>query len=132
MRIHPEGESLTTLASPASFTGHVWRTDVIVPETADHLGGIRFLYEPGARSFWHIHDREQAIIVVLGRGIVCWEGLDAPRRLQAGDWWHVAPGVPHWHGATTSHPFAHFAVNAGSTHWLHEVDEADYLAEPSG
>ena len=94
---------------------------------AEHLAGARFLYEPGARSYWHVHECEQAIIAAYGTGVVAWEGLDAPRVLRAGDWWHVEPGVPHWHGATTASAFAHLAVTAGgATHWLHEVSDADY------
>ncbi|UQX89322.1 cupin domain-containing protein [Jatrophihabitans telluris] len=128
--IHGSGMS-TIMASPANFTGRVWRTDYLQPPDLDHLAGSKFLYEPGARSFWHMHEREQAIVGVYGNGLVSWEGLQVPAELRAGDWWHVEPGVPHWHGASPTSAFAHLAVTAGGpTIWLHEVSESDYRASP--
>jgi quercetin dioxygenase-like cupin family protein len=132
MRVVPELTTSSYLADAANFTGRVWRTDYIEPADLAGLAGSRFLYEPGARSHWHVHEHEQAIIAVHGSGIVAWEGLDAPIPLGAGDWWHVEPGVPHWHGATTRSAFAHLAVTAGGrTIWLHEVSDADYEVQPN-
>lgn len=136
MRIVADRSVPLTAADPASFTGRVWRSDYIAPTDLDHLAGSRFLYEPGARSFWHVHDHEQAIIVVYGSGLVAWEGLDVPHQLEVGDWWHVEPGVAHWHGATDHSVFAHLAVTSGgATHWRDEVSVAQYAGsagpEPS-
>lgn len=129
MLVVPERSVSSSLANTVNFTGRVWRTDYIVPTSDDRIAGSRFLYEPGARSFWHVHEREQAIIAVYGRGLVAWEGLSTAEPLEVGDWWHVAPGVPHWHGATADAPFAHLAVTAGgATIWLHEVSDHDYQA----
>src|SRR5690349_17277104 len=128
MEIVPAGLIPSSLADPARFTGRVWRTDYLQPEDPDHMAGVRFLYEPGARSYWHVHEQEQAIIAVYGIGVVAWEGLDAPRTLEVGDWWHVEPNVPHWHGASPTSAFAHLAVTAGGpTIWLHEVSDEEYL-----
>jgi quercetin dioxygenase-like cupin family protein len=127
MRVIPEPSVSTSLADSAHFTGRVWRGDYIEPAGADRLAGTRFLYEPGARSHWHIHEREQAIIAVYGWGAVAWEGLDEPTALRAGDWWHVEPGVAHWHGASAASAFAHLAVTTGgATIWLHEVTAREY------
>jgi quercetin dioxygenase-like cupin family protein len=127
MHVILESELVSELANSANFTGRVWRTDYVQPEDANALSGSRFLYEPGARSYWHVHEREQVIIAVSGVGLVAWEGLTAAHRLSAGDWWHVEPGVPHWHGATPTAPFAHLAVTAGgATTWLDAVSETDY------
>jgi quercetin dioxygenase-like cupin family protein len=129
MKVIVGGAIAAELADTTRFTGRVWRTDYIEPESSDRMSGLRFVYEPGARSFWHMHEREQAIIAVYGDGLVAWEGLDAPITLTVGDWWHVTPGVAHWHGATPISSFAHVAVNTGgSTRWLHEVSEQDYRA----
>ncbi len=128
MQVIGSDDRPSALADPAQFTGRVWRTDLLTPPDTEHLAGVRFLYEPGARSHWHVHEREQVIIAVYGSGLVAWEGLAAPTSLGAGDWWHVRPGLPHWHGATRTAAFAHLAVTAGgSTTWLHEVSEAEYL-----
>lgn len=119
---------VSTPADESHFTGRVWRTDFVRPPETVALAGSRFLYEAGARSYWHVHEHEQVIVAVLGTGLVSWQGLAAPRVLGAGDWWHVSPGVPHWHGASADSVFAHLAVTAGgSTTWLHEVADADYL-----
>ena len=103
MRVIPDRSVVTSLADPTRFTGRVWRTDYIDPDDLEHLAGSRFHYEPGARSYWHVHEHEQAIVGIFGSGIVAWEGLDRPVELGPGDWWHVEPGVPHWHGADAHH-----------------------------
>jgi quercetin dioxygenase-like cupin family protein len=129
MRVVSELSVPTSPTGPAHFTGLVWRTNFIEPASPDQLAGSRFMYEPGARSHWHVHEREQAIIAVYGCGVVAWEGLADPIQLRAGDWWRVEPGVPHWHGATAAAAFTHLAVTAGgATTWLHEVAEAEYRA----
>jgi quercetin dioxygenase-like cupin family protein len=129
MRVIHDHSAASRRADPAQFTGGVWRTDYLSPTEPEGLRGARFEYEPGARSHWHFHDREQAIIVVGGHGLVTWEGLDAPHRLAPGDWWEVTAGVPHWHGATPESTFAHVAVTAGGgTIWLREVSDEEYAA----
>src|SRR3954466_12577494 len=131
MRVIPEREIASRLAGHANFTGRVWRTDYVQPADVEALAGSRFLYEPGARSFWHVHEREQVIIAVAGVGLVAWEGQGAPHLLTPGDWWHVEPGVAHWHGATPDAPFAHLAVTAGGpTTWLPRVSDADLSPPP--
>jgi quercetin dioxygenase-like cupin family protein len=120
-------------ADASKFTGRVWRTDVLAAADDHSLAGLQLSYEPGARSYWHVHEQEQVIIALFGTGLVCWAGLDAPELLRPGDWWHVTPDVPHWHGATPEGPFAHLAVTAGgSTRWLEEVTSADYQPLRSG
>jgi len=131
MRVIPEHGVASSLADHAHFTGRVWRTDYVHPADEEAMSGSRFLYEPGARSFWHVHEKEQVIIAVAGVGLVAWDGLAAPHRLAPGDWWHVEPGVAHWHGATPEAPFAHLAVTAGgSTTWLHRVADEDFRTPP--
>ena len=123
MRVHRNAESATTGADPRCFSGRVWRTDVIDGD-ADHLGGVRFAYEPGARSHWHVHTAEQALVAVEGRGLIGWEGGNGPELLLPGDWVHVTPGVPHWHGAAESSIFVHLAINAGGeVQWLEAVED---------
>lgn len=123
MRICPDATGTTSPADPAHFEGPVWRTDFIDPGSDGELSALRFSYGPGARSGWHIHTHEQALLVLEGRGLVSWEGLDEPREVGPGDWVHVTPGVPHWHGAAPSSIFVHAAVTAGGEIiWLGRVD----------
>jgi quercetin dioxygenase-like cupin family protein len=130
MRVAREDSCPSVPASADNFTGSVWRTDFIRPETG-LLSGSRFTYAPGARSHWHVLDEEQALVVVSGRGRLDWQGSDGPQDLGDGDWVYVAPGVPHWHGAQPDGVFAHVAVTAGpGIHWLGPVSDEDYLRAP--
>lgn len=105
------------------FAGEVVAQDVLPVITEGGLRGSRFEYAPGSRSHWHVHTGEQALVVVFGEGLVQWDGLEEPILVRAGDWVHVLPGVPHWHGATDDSEFVHLAVTAsGGTQWLNPVD----------
>jgi quercetin dioxygenase-like cupin family protein len=73
MRVFADRAMASSLADPSHFTGRVWRTDYIEPKDLDGIASLRLLYEPGARSYWHVHEREQAIIAVYGTGLVDWE-----------------------------------------------------------
>jgi quercetin dioxygenase-like cupin family protein len=129
MRLIPERFTESERADSATFSGVVWRTEYLRAANEYGLSGIRLLYQPGARSHWHVHDREQVIVGVLGAGLVFWEGLTQAEALTVGDFWHVTPDVPHWHGATPHGPFGHLAVTAGgSTRWLGPVSDGDYAA----
>ena len=123
MKVCTNAQSSSTKVDPSRFSGLIWRTNMITP-AGDGLSGIRFTYAPGARSHWHIHTAEQALIVVEGRGWVAWEDGPGPQPLVPGDWVHVTPGVPHWHGADPAAVFRHLAVTAGGeTHWLGPVED---------
>ena len=130
MQVVPESGMTTAAADPEQFTEGVWRTDAIDASLAQHLRGQRFTYAPGARSGWHVHTQEQALVVVTGRGLIAWQGLDAPQGMGPGDWVYVSPGVPHWHGAAPDSVLVHLAVTAGGeTLWLGPV--ADELRPPA-
>ena len=105
-------------ADPAKFAGEVSQAEILTAARPEGLRGHRFKYKPGARSHWHVHTGEQALVAVQGRGLVQWEGLAEPKVLAPGDWVHVQPGVAHWHGATDDSDFVHLAVTAsGATKW---------------
>lgn len=113
MKVVHASQSTTQPADPDRFTGPVWRTDMVERSVPDGLTGQRFAYGPGARSHWHVHTDEQALIVLEGRGLVEWDGSDGAQAVEAGDWVHVEPGVRHWHGADDDSVFVHAAVTAG-------------------
>ncbi|WP_179277283.1 cupin domain-containing protein [Actinoplanes regularis] len=117
-KVVPEASVPSPAASADKFDGEVWQAEILTRQRPDGLRGHRFAYAPGGRSHWHVHTGEQALIVVSGRGLIQWEGLAEPMALKAGDWVHVEPGVPHWHGATDDSVFVHLAVTAtGGTEW---------------
>jgi quercetin dioxygenase-like cupin family protein len=118
MRVVSEGDVTSSPTDPARFTGAVWQSEILDRIVDDGLRGHRFVYAPGARSNWHVHTGEQAIVVLDGTGLVQWEGLAEARLVRPGDWVHVLPGVRHWHGATADNVFVHLAVTAsGTTEW---------------
>ncbi|MFI1994128.1 cupin domain-containing protein [Actinoplanes sp. NPDC020271] len=122
-RIVPEASVPSPAGPSRTFDGDVWQAEILDRQRPGGLRGHRFSYAPGSRSHWHVHTGEQALIVVTGRGLIQWEGLDEPRELRAGDWVHVEPGVPHWHGATDDSIFVHLAVTAtGETEWGDRVE----------
>lgn len=118
-----------TRPEPEQFTGGVWQTRILQELRPDGLRAQRFSYEPGARSVWHVHDGEQALQVLAGRGVITRSGERRGRELLPGDWVHVEPGEKHWHGATADDLFVHMAVTAsGRTHLHDPVSDEEYRA----
>lgn len=114
------------LADAANWSGQVWQADVLTT-TTDGLRGNRFVCAPGHRSNWHVHEGEQALVILSGRGLIAWEGLETAEILEPGDWVHVSPGTPHWHGAVPHDTFVHLAITAtGGTLWRGPVDDETY------
>lgn len=75
--------------------------------------GNNVCFTPGARTYWHHHERGQILTVTMGYGLVCSEG-QTPRKLQVGDMVHVPAGERHWHGGTNTTCMAHTAISLGS------------------
>jgi quercetin dioxygenase-like cupin family protein len=108
-----------------TFTGEVWAHPVL-PRTDDVTIATVF-FAPGARTFWHSHERGQILEVVAGRGFVCSAGGDAAL-LSIGDTVWVPPGERHWHGASQGSFLTHTAISLGTTSWLGEVAQDDYVS----
>jgi quercetin dioxygenase-like cupin family protein len=116
-------------ADPRNFSGDVTQTRFLSADETDGASGARFDYAPEARSFWHIHTEEQVIVGMDGVGLAYWAELPEAMTVRPGDWWYVAAGVAHWHGATPSGSFGHLAVNTGGeVLWLDEVSDEQYRA----
>lgn len=107
----------------ATFTGEVW-ADPILPGV-DGVTIASIMFTPGARTFWHSHERGQILQVTAGDGVVCTRG-GTPQRLRAGDTVWVPPGEQHWHGASTASFLAHTAISLGVTQWAGEVSDTEY------
>ncbi|MEV6305557.1 cupin domain-containing protein [Actinoplanes sp. NPDC051861] len=117
-KIVAEGDVPSVAADPGKFAGDVRQAEILSTRRENGMRAHRFSYGAGARSNWHVHSGEQALVVVSGRGLVQWAGLEEPREVEPGDWIHVVPGVPHWHGATGDSDFVHLAITAsGETEW---------------
>ncbi|MEX2658126.1 MAG: cupin domain-containing protein [Acidimicrobiales bacterium] len=110
-----------------TFTGSVWADPVMRTDDGTVVNNVFF--EPGARTFWHYHERGQLLSVTSGTGLICTAG-ETPRVLRTGDIVWVPAGERHWHGGSMTCCMLHTAVSFGETHWLHEVDQSEYVAEP--
>lgn len=108
-----------------TFTGEVWAAPVL--PRVDGVTVATIFFTPGARTFWHHHEHGQLLQVLAGSGFVCPYG-EKPHPLRAGDTVWVPPGERHWHGAAPGSFLTHTAVSLGTTTWLDEVSEADYVS----
>ena len=106
----------------ATFSGEVWADPVI--SGVDGLTIATIFFTPGARTFWHHHERGQILVVTAGTGWVCTHG-ETPQPLTVGDVVWVPPGEQHWHGAGPDSIMTHLATSLGTT-WLHEVSADEY------
>ncbi|MBL8265848.1 carboxymuconolactone decarboxylase family protein [Steroidobacter sp.] len=119
--------------APASnFSGSVTVESPFKGSGVSRLGGATVTFQPGARTHWHIHPRGQLLIVTKGEGWVQGEG-EPVRVVKAGDVVWTAPGVKHWHGATTTSMMAHVAVSESLegevVEWLEPVTSDQYHAQ---
>ena len=133
MKFQRESESPTKHGDASKFSGDVWQAEILERVQPDGLRGLHLAYAPRARSNWHTHEGEQALVVLAGRGLVKREGEDKARVVQAGDWVHVEPGELHWHGAAPDNVLVHLAVTAsGGTEWGVVVGDDEYEASLPG
>ena len=106
--------------TPPLFTG------TSTPMDAKDLSVARRRFEPGARSYWHSHDKGQLLLVEDGRMWAQKRG-QAKRDLGPGESDYTGPNVVHWHGAAgTSHLIQVNVGFGGEAKWLEAVTDADY------
>lgn len=112
------------------FTGDVTMNPLFGPAGDSNAHAGQLTFAPGARSVWHTHPAGQRLIVTSGTGWVQqWGG--AREQINAGDVVWTPAGVKHWHGATSSTPMTHIAVqdevDGRFVDWLEQVSDEDYL-----
>src|SRR3954462_15612970 len=76
-----------------NFTGGVASLD------ATDVRGVRFKYEPGARSYWHSHDGPLVLLIEQGQARFQTKGRPI-REFGPGEPIVLPANVPHWHGAS--------------------------------
>ena len=108
-------------AQMANFTGAVKSLD------AADLRTVRFQYEAGARSYWHVHDGIQVLLIEKGRGRVQLQGKPVQEMLP-GQPLFLPPGVPHWHGAAPDEGLTWISTSIGGVKWMQEVTDKEYRA----
>jgi quercetin dioxygenase-like cupin family protein len=105
------------------FTGEVHGHGLIDDTMTEQTRLLLVKFSPGARTHWHTHTFEQALIITEGKGIVASE-KDGERVVQPGDVVVFGTAEKHWHGATNTTGMTHIAVNlAGRSDVLEEVQK---------
>ncbi len=130
MKVVSSRDAETRRAPEEWFTGNVWMDVTSVPQPG--AGLFRVLFEPGARTNWHMHPESQILYIVTGMGRVQKEG-EGIIEIQPGDIVYIAPDEKHWHGAAPDTFMVHMAISPaletdGATEWLEPVTDEDYLA----
>lgn len=110
------------------FNGTVWVNALITADSANKTAVGNVVFEPGARSDWHIHPAGQILIATGGTGY--YQEKDKPKKvLHRGDVIKCPPNVPHWHGAGPDEEFVQIAITGrekGPTQWLGKVTDEEY------
>jgi quercetin dioxygenase-like cupin family protein len=90
------------------------------------LSVARRSFEPGARTYWHSHDRGQLLLVEDGRMRAQRKGGPV-KEFGKGESDYTGPNVVHWHGAVSGQPLVQVNVGfGGETKWMGEVTDAEY------
>lgn len=115
MEVHPS-DAVTSVFGGGHFTGRV-HLDALIDEPGDDGMRIyRVVFEPEARTNWHMHPGGQALLVLAGKARVGVEG--STQVAGTGDLVYTPPGEWHWHGADPAGVMTHIAVNPGEkTQW---------------
>jgi len=96
---------------------------------ATDVRAVRFQYDAGARSYWHVHEGSQILVLEQGRGRVQERG-QAVREMIPHQPVLLAAGLPHWHGAAPDQGLTQIAVNVGGVKWLEPVSDEEYRRTP--
>lgn len=135
MDILAAGSRPSKRANSDWFTGTVWQDPVIEAPAPARVRALRVRFDPGARTAWHTHPLGQTLYVIEGVGRVGLRG-EPVRVIRAGDVVWIEPGEEHWHGAGPDTGMTHIAIQEaleGSVaHWLEQVSDAEYRADPEG
>jgi len=130
--IIPAGTQASVKGPAQWFTGDA-RIDPLFPanDTA-HYSGAYVTFEPGARSYWHLHPAGQHILVTSGVGLTQeWGG--PVKEIKAGDVIWCPPGVKHWHGASPTIAMTHMVItgslNGKNVEWEEEVSDEQYSGQ---
>lgn len=124
--IRGHAQRLPSEQRTATFTGTVF-ADPLRSGPDATIASVFFA--PGARTYWHTHEKGQILVVTAGAGLICAAG-GVPQVLHPGDTVWVPPGETHWHGGGPETYLVHLAVSLGQTEWRDPVVDGEYRARP--
>ena len=88
----------------------------------------RIRFEPGARTYWHVHTTGQVLVAEEGQGLYQEQG-SAIRKFVPGQAAYLKPNVAHWHGAATNAPVVQATMYGGTLKWLEPVTDDEYAGK---
>ncbi len=116
-------ETQARLDSSHSFEGTVRTRMLVGSEESKELELLAVYFSAGARTRPHIHEKDQVLHFVQGKGIVATE--TEKKVCSVGDIVTVPGGTWHWHGATRDQAMCHISIRQpGSTNW--DVDPKNW------
>lgn len=129
MNIIRTGSTPSAKGPAEYFTGSARIDQPFQGTDAARVSGATVTFEPGARTAWHTHPLGQTIIVTAGLGWAQLEG-ESVEEIRPGDIVWFAPGVKHWHGASSGVGMTHIAIaeklDDKAVDWLEKVTDAQY------
>ncbi len=94
--------------------------------SAQTAGGVSVAlvhFEDGARTHWHTHPGEQALLVTAGECRFGNEDGDGGVA-KTGDVIHFPSGEKHWHGAAAGTSMTHLSITTvGPPNWMEPVTD---------
>ena len=85
----------------------------------------RIRFEPGARTYWHVHTTGQVIVAEEGQGLYQEQG-GGIRKFLPGQAAYLKANVAHWHGAAVNAPVVQATMYGGTLNWLEPVSDDEY------
>ena len=111
-------------ANPLRFTGTSTSMD------GKDLTVARRRFEPGARTYWHSHEKGQLLMVEDGRMRVQKRG-DPMKELGVGQSDYTGPNIAHWHGASPDRTLIQINIGfGGAAKWFDAVTDDEYAGKP--
>ena len=89
------------------------KTLIDKPLGAEEIKAAIVTFSPGARTKMHVHDHEQVLYILSGRGIVANEHEE--HMAMPGMIFLISAGEKHWHGASPESTFSHLYVYNSKT-----------------
>ena len=124
--VHWIGRAEQAAGQPAPGADDPRFTGKTVVMDGKELTVARRLFDPGARTAWHSHDKGQLLMVEEGRLRTQKRGQSV-KELGVGESDYTGPNVAHWHGAVPGQKLVQINVGfGGETKWMEKVSDADY------
>jgi 4-carboxymuconolactone decarboxylase len=127
--LYPAGSQQSFKGPEEYFTGEV-RVDMLFPgNDTVHYSGAYVIFQPGARTAWHLHPAGQHMIVTNGTALT---GTRDGKIIEfkEGETVWCPSNLDHWHGATPEAPMTHLVITGSrdgkNVIWKEKVSDTEY------